>query len=46
MAAQAISGILVEETFENGGSLDAKRTRYTYGLLQNHLEQIVFGILQ
>lgn len=46
MAAQAIGRVLVEETFENGGSFDAQRTRYAYSLLQNYLEQIILSILQ
>ena len=46
IAAQTVGRIFVQETFQHGCCLHAQRARYTDRLLQNHLEQIVFGVLR
>lgn len=46
VTAETVGRVLVEETFEHRGGLDAERTRNTDRLLQDHLEQVVLGVLR
>lgn len=46
VAAQTVGRVLVQEALEHGGGLDAERPRDTDRLLQDHLEQVVLGVLE
>lgn len=45
MTTQPFDRVLVEETFQHGLRLHRNRARYSYRLLQDHLEQEVLGVL-
>lgn len=44
-AAEPLGGLLAQEALEDRGRLDRQRARYAYRLLQDHLEQVVLGVL-
>lgn len=45
MATEPIGRILAQEAAQHLTGLNAQRTRYANGALENHLEQVVFGVL-
>ena len=45
VTAETIRRVLVEETFEHRGGLNTEGPRNTDRLFQDHLEQVVLGVL-
>lgn len=45
MASQTVGRVLIQEPLQNVGGFDAERPRYPDGLLEDHLKEVILGVL-